>query len=402
VTGLGRAAAAAKPGRFLWWGVAGAAVLMLAGGAAFTFASLNRPADGGDANAVTVTLKDGRCEPNALTVPAGPATFRIVNETQRAVEWEILDGVMVVEERENIAPGLAQTLGARLRAGEYAITCGLLSNPRGTLTVTPAADPGSEAERPALVAFIGPLAEYQVFLAMQANELVKSAAALDEAVERGDLDAARRLWAAARLPYLKAEPVAARFADLDNSIDPVAAYLEKREADPGFTGFHRIEYALFSQGDTAAAAPFAAKLVADADALKDRLRAVRLGPDDMAGGAGRVLTMLADTRIPGGENLYARTDLADLEGAVAGVRKVAALLKPVAVRTAPKEVAEVETRLAALEGDVAARRGPDGVYPAYDRVDAAARTKLADDARALGDAIRRMSDAVGLGQGGGA
>ncbi|KAB0678816.1 iron uptake system protein EfeO [Aureimonas leprariae] len=389
-----------NPGRLMWWGVAGAALLMIAGGGAFTYASMNRGAAGG-ADAVTVTLKDGRCEPNALSVPAGRSTFRIVNETSRAVEWEILDGVMVLEERENIAPGITQTLGARLRAGEYAITCGLLSNPRGTLTVTPSAGPG-ETERPALVAFIGPLAEYQVFLAMQANELVKSATALDAAVQAGDLDEARRLYPAARLPYLRLEPVASRFADLDNSIDPVAAYLEKREADPAFTGFHRIEYALFSQNDAGAAASFSAKLVADAGALKDRLRNTRLGPDDMANGALRTLAMFADTRMPSGENLYAKTDLSDFEGAMAGVAKVATLLKPVAVQTAPNETAEVEKRLAALQADIAARKGPDGAYPPYDQVDAATRTKLADEARALGDAIRRMSDAVGLGQGGAA
>jgi iron uptake system EfeUOB component EfeO/EfeM len=56
------------------------------------------------------------------------------------VEWEILDGVLVVEERENIAPGLSQVINANLLPGDYAITCGLLSNPRGTLHVTPTAE----------------------------------------------------------------------------------------------------------------------------------------------------------------------------------------------------------------------------------------------------------------------
>ena len=79
---------------------------------------------------VTVTIAGKACEPNALTVPAGRRTFRIVNQSDRAVEWEILDGVMVLAERENIAPGIAQTLTAKLVPGSYEITCGLLSNPR--------------------------------------------------------------------------------------------------------------------------------------------------------------------------------------------------------------------------------------------------------------------------------
>ena len=37
---------------------------------------------------------------------------------------------------------------------------------------------------------------------------------------------------------------------------------EKKEQDPGFTGFHRIEYGLFSQQSTAGLAPIADKLAA--------------------------------------------------------------------------------------------------------------------------------------------
>ena len=73
-----------------------------------------------------MTIAGKVCEPNALIVPAGRATFRIVNQSDRAVEWEILDGVMVVAERENIAPGISQTLTAKLVPGTYEITCGLL------------------------------------------------------------------------------------------------------------------------------------------------------------------------------------------------------------------------------------------------------------------------------------
>jgi iron uptake system EfeUOB component EfeO/EfeM len=54
------------------------------------------------------------------------------------VEWEILEGVMVVEEKENIAPGFVQKLKANLKAGQYDMTCGLLSNPKGKIVVTEA------------------------------------------------------------------------------------------------------------------------------------------------------------------------------------------------------------------------------------------------------------------------
>ena len=90
---------------------------------------------------VTVIITDKGCEPNALAVPAGRTLFKIKNASKRAIEWEILQGYMVVEERENIIPGFVQNLTATLEPGHYGMTCGLLSNPKGTLKVDAAAEP---------------------------------------------------------------------------------------------------------------------------------------------------------------------------------------------------------------------------------------------------------------------
>ncbi|MBS1165961.1 MAG: hypothetical protein H6R00_1986 [Proteobacteria bacterium] len=82
----------------------GAGVLALAAGGAFYLASqkASRPVEAG---AIAVRVGDKTCEPMNLTVPAGRNVFEIENASNRPLEWEILDGVMVIEERENIAPG---------------------------------------------------------------------------------------------------------------------------------------------------------------------------------------------------------------------------------------------------------------------------------------------------------
>ncbi|WP_245415016.1 iron uptake system protein EfeO [Aureimonas flava] len=371
---------------------------MIAGVGAFAYASQVAARRTPGADALTVVLENGTCRPNELTVPAGRTTFRIENRTERAVEWEILDGVMVVEERENIAPGLSQTLSARLRPGEYAITCGLLSNPRGRLVVTPAAD-GAAPSAPDLVAFIAPLAEYRVFTQLQARDLAREVGALDEAIRAGDLAKARGLYSQARAPYLRLAPVASRIADLANAIDPVAAYLGGREADRGFTGFHRLEYGLFAQNATQGLAPISEKLVADVAALRERLRALKLSPADMTDGAARVLQLLADTTAGNGVDAYSRTDLDDFDAGLSGVAKIVALLKPVASDAAPEAFEAVGTRLSTVEAQLAALRGADG-YPAFDAVPAESREALAEDTRALGEAVERMGEAIGLSQGG--
>ena len=93
------------------------------------------PARAADNEPVAMTITDKGCEPAALTVNPGKTVFKIKNASKRAIEWEILQGYMVVEERENIIPGFVQNLTATLQPGDYGMTCGLLSNPKGTLTV---------------------------------------------------------------------------------------------------------------------------------------------------------------------------------------------------------------------------------------------------------------------------
>ncbi|WP_062011945.1 iron uptake system protein EfeO [Aureimonas sp. AU4] len=392
------AGTAAPPRGLLLWGVAGAALLMATGAGVFAFASMHAAPNAAGDGAITVTLRDGACEPNAITVPAGRSTFRVVNRTDRVVEWEILDGVMVVEERENIAPGLSQTLSANLREGTFSITCGLLSNPRGQLVVTPSSAPGTASE-PALTAFIGPLAEYQVFLAMQGAKIQSGAEALDRAIQAGDLDKARALYAAAREPYLRAEPVAARFADLRDALDPSAAYLAGREADPAFTGYHRIEYGLFHDASLDGLAPVSARLAADAAALSNRLRTARLAPDEMAQGAVRTLRALADTRLVEGSRSYSGGDLAEIDAELTGVRKVATLLRPVAEASAPAALARIDAPQAALDADLASLKTAAG-YPAFDTVDAERRARLAREVRTLADALDGLNARLGLSEGG--
>ena len=374
--------------------VAGAALLVVAGGVAFYYASKGLKSAGSN-GAITVTINDSACDPNEITVPAGRSTFTIVNKSNRALEWEILDGVMVLEERENIVPGFTQTMQAKLKAGTYEITCGLLNNPRGTLHVTPSAESEAEAARPALVSFIGPLAEFQVFMAMQANSLVKATKALDDAIKAGDLEKARESYQKARAPYKQIEPMADLFADLHNAIDPVADYLEKREEDPGFTGFHRVEYGLYAKNSLDGLAPVSAKLLADVTALKDRIRGLRIPPEQIAKGAGRLVGQIADTKITAGEDHYAQTDLADFEANIAGVSRMMALLKPVAVQAAPQVVADIDSRLTETSSALTALKGPDG-YPAYDKVSADSRKALAQKMQGLAEAIGQLNAAVGL------
>lgn len=388
----------AKPPRALRLAVAGSVVLMIAAGGLFYYASQNamkKRAANTQAETV-VTLHAHACEPNDLTVAAGKNAFRIVNRSERAVEWEILDGVLVVEERENIAPGLSQVINANLMPGDYAITCGLLSNPRGTLHVTPTAESDANAKaRPSMVAFIGPLSEYRVYLSMQGSALIKAVTALQQAIEAGDLNAAQAAYGPARAAYQRIAPAAQRLSELDNAINARADYYEKREQDPGFSGFHRIEYALFEKKTVDGLTPVAQRLLTDVTSLKQQLLAQSLAPEQLASIVVRTMRSLAEIRSNGEEERYSHLDLNGFAANLEGTRKVVDLIRPLLAKNSGDLLQKIDSAAAALDTELNGL-STDAGYRPYDQVMAEQRKLIAEKAKALADALQEIDPALGL------
>jgi iron uptake system component EfeO len=378
--------------------VAGSVIVMIAAGGLFYYASkmaaAKRQANHDD---VVVNIHPHSCEPNALTVPAGRASFRIVNRSDRAVEWEILDGVLVLEERENIAPGLSQVINANLLPGDYTITCGLLSNPRGTLHVTPTeASEAAAKAKPSMVAFVGPLSEFRVYLSMQGTALIKAVTALEQAIEVGDLSQAQSLYAPARAAYQRIAPAAQRLAELDNAINARADYFEKREQDPAFVGFHRLEYALFQQRSLDGLAPVAQRLAADVTTLKQQLLAEPLPPEQLVSIVVRNLNTLADVRASSGEEeRYSHTDLNGFAANLDVARKVVDLLRPMLSISAADLLPTLDSAIVAFDTELNGLKVNDG-YARYDSVSAEQRKKIAEKAQALADALDAIDPALGL------
>ncbi|MEH6492898.1 cupredoxin domain-containing protein [Halopseudomonas sp.] len=333
-----KSSSAAPSAGLLRLGMALAALLMLVALGVF-YLSLGQNA--GDQQAGTQIVISARgCEPNAVTVAAGQSRFTVINESERAIEWEILDGVMVLEERENIAPQLRQPITATLAPGEYQMTCGLLSNPRGTLTVTAVAgQPPSQTLSPK--ALIGPLAEYRVYLTLQGRELERAAQALLDAIAAGDLAAAQGAYRQARLSDERMAPAIGLFSDLEQRLNARADYFAEREQDPAFIGFQRLAYGLFEQESVAALLPVAEQLRADIQQLRERLHRDGVPAQQLAQGQARVLQAWHDQQRT--QTQLKPRELDDLRGLQQGADKVVSLLAPLL-----PDAAELQQALLAL------------------------------------------------------
>ena len=344
---------------------------------------------------IAITITGKGCEPNAVTLPAGKTTFKIKNASQRAVEWEILDGVMVVEERENIIPGFVQTLTATLKAGQYQMTCGLLSNPKGTLTVTATGTTAAETE-PSASDLAGPLAEYKVYVTKEVGDLVTKTRSFTDAVKAGRLQEAQGLYAPTRQHFERIEPVAELFSDIDKSIDARADDFENKENDPAFGGFHRIEKALFAEKTTAGMEPLADRLMHDVLELQSRISDLAIPPNKMVGGAASLIEEVAATKISGEEDRYSGTDLWDFQANVDGAQKIFNLLRPLITPRNPKLDARVEANFTKVDGLLALYRDKDGQPANYDKLSPRDRNALKGAITALAEDLSQLRGTLGL------
>ena len=200
---------------------------------------------------VNVSLTDAGCDPAALQVAAGPTTFVVTNQGADAVtEFEVVRDGTIVGEVENVAAGLERSFSLNLDAGTYETRCpGGTDAATGTLTATGASAPAGGTSTTVHAA----VAAYRTFIETRTDQLVERIRVFTQAVLDGDQERARSTFAWAREPYEAIEPVAEAFGDLDPEID---ARANDVPAD-AWTGFHRIEKALWVDRSLAGMAPVA-------------------------------------------------------------------------------------------------------------------------------------------------
>ncbi|CAH0278031.1 ferrous iron transporter [bacteria symbiont BFo1 of Frankliniella occidentalis] len=343
---------------------------------------------------VKVSVNDKQCTPMTLTVDAGKTQFIIKNDSQKALEWEILKGVMVVEERENIAPSFTQKLTANLEAGEYDITCGLLSNPKGKLIVKASGSKANDG-KPDVLQLVGPIAEYKVYVTKEVEQLVASTKAFTDAVKAGDLEKAKALFAPTRQHYERIEPIAELFSDLDGAIDAREDDFEKKAEDPNFTGFHRLEKVLFADNTTQGMDKFADQLYTNVLDLQTRINELAFPPGKVVGGAAGLIEEVASSKISGEEDRYSRTDLWDFQANVDGAQKIVNLLRPLVQKQNPQLLAKVDGNFNKVDTILARYRTKDG-YESYDKLTDADRTALKGPITALAEDLSLLRGTLGL------
>jgi iron uptake system component EfeO len=335
------------------------------------------------ADTVPVAATDDACDVASSELPAGTHSFAVTNSGAQVTEFYVYaEGDRVMGEVENIAPGLTRELLVELPAGSYQTACkpGMVGDGiRADLTVTGEAQTLSEDESLAQAS-----TDYQRYVQSQTGALLEQTTAFVDAVKAGDVEGAKALFPVARTYWERIEPVAEVFGDLDPRIDG-------REGDqaPGedFTGYHRIEQALWVGGTTEGMTPYADQLLADVREIVDLANGTTLEPLQLANGAKALLDEIATGKITGEEDRYSHTDLWDFAANLEGSEAAVQALRPFLEEADPDLVAEIDERFAATEAELEQYR-TEGGWTLHDQL-------TEEQLRGLSDSITALSESVG-------
>lgn len=333
---------------------------------------------------VKVDINDDGC-PATLKIKAGPTNFKVTNSGSGDVsEFEILSGDNIIGEVENVAPGLNREFSLTLKPGTYGTLCpGGSKHSKGKLVVTGTAATKLSADGKAAVA------QYREYLEAQSAELVTATKAFTDAVDRGDLEQAKALYAPSRIAYERIEPVAETFGDLDPKIDAREGDVPAEE----WGGYHYLEQKLWVDGTTDGLTSSTKELNENVATLQNLVQDVELQPGAIANGAVELLNEVSASKITGEEERYSRTDLVDFEANVQGAKAAFDAVKPILVKKDAALAADIEEKFTAVDAALAPYK-TDTAFVAYTALTPTDTKALARAIDALAEPLSQVGKQV--------
>ena len=397
-------------------GVAGLTIGVLAGCVAKT------PAAASDTFAVSAS--DTACDVSAATATSGTVAFEVTNSGSDVTEFYLLasDGLRIVGEAENIAPGASRTRTVVAQPGDYVTVCkpGMVGDGVGRAAFTVSGEKvqidGPDAEQKQQAVDL-----YAAFVKDQVSQLVPQVDAFVTAYESGDDETARAAYPQVRAYYERIEPIAEALGDLDPRID----YREVDAVADGleWTGFHRIEKdlwvpaqdALNADGETPAwqdwapsttqeRAAYGDQLIADVAELYDYVHSGQFeevldaqGVAGLSNGAIALLDEVATGKISGEEDWWSGTDLWDFAANVEGSKMAFSLVEEFAAgkgEDGAALVAEIDAGYAALEASLAAHGSLASGFVGYSALTDADKREFTDLINALAEPLSQLTVTV--------
>lgn len=235
------------------------------------------------------------------------------------------------------------------------------------------------------------LSAYQQFALEQMDQFLLDTEKFVNLFKAGDIEGAKAAYAPARMYFERSEPIAESFGDLDPRIDGrLADIQEEGKGEEEWSGYHKLEYALWEENTTKGYEAVADQLLADAKELHALVQTVEVTPDLMITGAVDLLNEVSTSKITGEEEIYSHTDLYDFKANIEGAEKIFEILRSKLEAKDSTLVATLDEKFKAVDDLLAQHTTADGGYISYEELTEENTKALAAAVNQLGEPLSQM------------
>lgn len=203
------------------------------------------------------------------------------------------------------------------------------------------------------------------------------------------------LYGKARIHYERVEPTAEIWGDIDGRIDGRA---DDATTPADFTGFHRLEQAIWEKKSLVSTEKLADQLNADVQNLYTKVQTVEYQPAVIANGATDLVNEIQSSKITGEEERYSHIDLLDFEGNLAGANEAVSVLLPTLKQKDPELADTIATRYQQTADALAKYVAKPGYeqtgYVDYRKVTADQRRTLSQTVDAYAEAVSKLAGKI--------
>ncbi len=292
--------------------------------------------------AAPIQISISHCGDNWKPQRAGQQNLVLHNSDTRPGEVLLTDARTgaVFAYLEPFAPGSTANLAVSLPAGRYQFRCAMededvIDGPAVSVTgqadgaTTPGVLPVTQGE------LIGPTKKYEQYVSAQLPSLTRLTIALVNDIRGGNLAQARTDWLPAHLQYERLGAAYGAFGAADGAINGTTEGLSGGVNDPGFLGFHRLEYGLWHGQAGTRLTPVANKLLKSVQSLTPLFATAQIDPADVSIRAHEITENAIEFELTGATDFGSHSNLDTVAANLVGTRTVLDLLKPVLVSRYP-------------------------------------------------------------------
>ncbi|MCJ1783741.1 iron uptake system protein EfeO [Mammaliicoccus sciuri] len=232
---------------------------------------------------------------------------------------------------------------------------------------------------------------YKDFTTEQLDKFLADTEKFVESVKADDIEKAKEIYPTARMYYERSEPVAESFGDLDPKIDARLADMKEENKEDEWSGYHKIEKALWEDNTTKDMAPVADQLLKDTKELRAKVDTVDVTPKLMLQGSIDLLNEVSSSKITGEEEIYSHTDLYDFKANIEGAEKIFEIFKDKVADKDKKLADTTQERFDNVNKLLDQYKTKDGGYEDYTKLSKDETKKLSEAVDKLGVSLSQMA-----------